>query len=400
MTGSVSDYLGRVRIVKLSDLKPYARNARTHSPEQVEQIALSIKEYGWTNPILVDKNNEIIAGHGRYAAAERLGISEVPVVVLDDLTEEQKRAYVLADNKIALNAGWDEDLLKAELSELRDAGFDLELTGFSWEEINDLLLDEIETEKDPEECPETPEEPYSQEGDMWVLGPHRVLCGDSTSAPAWSKLMDGELADVIWTDPPYNVAYESDLAGSIKNDDMDDGAFRAFLLACFRVLFEISKPGAPIYVAHADTEGLNFRAAFREAGFKLANCLIWKKNALVLGRSDYQWIHEPILYGWKPGSKHRWYGGRKQVTFQDLGDVAVMTDDGRLAVQVGDRLLVLKEDAIAEERQSTVIYHDKPKRSAAHPTMKPVSLVERLLKNSARPNDIVVDAFGGSGSTL
>lgn len=391
-----------VKFVDVDSLVPYARNARTHSPEQIDQIARSIQEFGWTNPILVDEKNGILAGHGRLAAALKLGLKRVPVIELSHLTEEQKKAYILADNKLALNAGWDVDLLKSELEELQDFGFDLELVGFSWEELNDLLGDDLvlENDKDPDDCPDAPDEPYSQAGDIWELGPHRVMCGDATDLAAWAALMGDEKADVIWTDPPYNVAYESKLAGSIKNDDMDDGAFRTFLLSCFKALFEISKPGAPVYVAHADIEGFNFRAAFREAGFKLSRCLIWKKNTLVLGHSDYHWIHESILYGWKPGSKHRWYGGRKKVTFHELGDVAVMTEDGRLAVQVGDRLLVLKEDAVAEEIPTTVFYHDKPRRNAAHPTMKPVGLIERMLRNSARPRDIVVDAFGGSGSTL
>ena len=391
----------QVRLVEVDKLAAYPRNARTHSPEQVEQIARSIQEFGWTNPILVDGDNGILAGHGRLAAALKLGLKKVPVIELSHLSEEQKRAYILADNKIALNAGWDLDLLRTELLDLKEAGFDLDLTGFSLEEINDLLLGvAVEDDKDPDDCPDAPEVAHSQLGDIWELGPHRVMCGDSTSPAAWASLMAGEKADAVWTDPPYNVAYESKLAGSIANDDMSDSQFAAFLRDVMNCLAQVMKPGAPIYVAHADTEGLNFRAAFVAAGLKLSGCLIWRKDSLVLGRSDYQWIHEPILYGWKPGSSHRWYGGRKQVTVVDLGDPVSQLPDGRWAIVVGGRTLVLAPDAVAEELEPSVIDHPKPKRSAAHPTMKPVGLIERMLRNSARPKDIVVDAFGGSGSTL
>jgi DNA modification methylase len=215
--------------------------------------------------------------------------------------------------------------------------------------------------------------------------------------------MGTELADAVWTDPPYNVAYESALAGKIKNDDMSAADFGELLSGAFGCLFAVMKPGASIYVAHADTEGYAFRKAFADRGFKLSGCLIWKKNALVLGRSDYQWIHEPILYGWKPGSKHRWFGGRKQVTVQELGDVSPFTQqaDGTWAIRIGDQTMVVSGDAKIEGPQpSSVLFHEKPQRSQEHPTMKPVGLIERMLSHSARPGDIVVDAFGGSGSTL
>jgi DNA modification methylase len=251
--------------------------------------------------------------------------------------------------------------------------------------------------------PEPPVDPVTVLGDVWVMGPHRVACGDATAITTWDALMRGELADCVWTDPPYNVAYESKLAGKIKNDDMGDAEFLELLRGSFASLFSVIKPGASIYVAHADTEGLNFRRAFRESGFKLSGCLIWKKNALVLGRSDYQWIHEPILYGWKPGSKHRWYGGRKQVTVQDLGDSSPFTQqaDGSWLIRVGDQTLVVSGDAKVQGPQPTsVMHHEKPRRSAEHPTMKPVTLIERMLAFSARSGDLIVDAFGGSGSTL
>ena len=231
---------------------------------------------------------------------------------------------------------------------------------------------------------------------------HRVMCGDSLAITDWDKLMGGEKADMVWTDPPYNVAYESKLAGSIKNDDMGDTQFNEFLLGAYSCLFSVMKPGAAIYVAHSDREGFNFYTAFKQAGFKQSSCVIWKKNSLVLGRSDYQSSHEPILYGWKPGGSHRWFGGRKQTTIHDLGEGSPFEqqEDGRWVVRVGDEILVVSGEAKVERQESSVIFHDKPKRSKDHPTTKPVGLITRMLKNNARHNDIVVDAFGGSGSTL
>jgi DNA modification methylase len=408
---------GRLRLRNIADLVPYARNARTHSDLQVAEIAASMDEFGYTNPVLADSKG-IAAGHGRVLGAEKLyaagkklrfpngeelPLGTIPVLDCEGWSEAKRRAYILADNKIALNADWDLSMLKLELAELQAEGFDLSLTGFHDDEIADLFTEEAPpADKDPDEVPELPPEPYSKPGDVWICGPHRVMCGDSLSITDWDKLMDGAQADIVWTDPPYNVAYESKLAGSIKNDDMNDGQFRDFLLGAYSCLFAIMKPGAAIYVAHADTEGLNFRSAFREAGFKLSGCLIWRKNSLVLGRSDYQWMHEPILYGWKPGKNHRWFGGRKQTTIADLGDASPFErqDDGRYVVRVGARTLIVSADAMVEEAESSLIYHDKPQRSKDHPTTKPTGLIVKMLKNSARHNDIVVDAFGGSGSTM
>jgi DNA modification methylase len=233
------------------------------------------------------------------------------------------------------------------------------------------------------------------------MGPHRVICGDSTSVDVWQKVMMGESADICWMDPPYNVAYESKLAGSITNDNMGDESFRQFLVDLHTAVFTVMKPGAAIYVAHSDTEGYNFRHAFLAAGFKLSGCLVWRKDSLVLGRSDYQWQHEPILYGWRPGSRHRWYGGRKLTTIQDWGgDPVNQLPDGRWAIQVGDTVLLVSGEAHLEEVPSSVHFHEKPKRSEQHPTMKPVGLIERHLRSSARSGDIVIDACGGSGSTM
>jgi DNA modification methylase len=385
----------------VSSLVPYERNARTHGADQVEQLMRSIKEFGFTNPLLVDEQNRIIAGHGRLQAALALRMEIVPCVVLTGLTDAQRRALILADNKLALNAGWDAALLTAELQDLKLEGFDLTLTGFSLEDL-DAMVGDLEPENDPDAAPDLPAEPVTNPGDVWVMGPHRLVCGDSTSVDNLDRLTQGALCDVCWTDPPYNVAYETK-AGKIANDDLDDKEFRDFLGAAMTAAYTQMKPGASIYVAHADTEGLNFRAAYRAAGFKLSGCLVWAKDSLVLGRSDYQWKHEPILYGWKPGSRHRWYGGRKLTTIIDLDQDSSpfkRRDDGKFEIRIGDAVMVIDGAATVQELVPSVINEPKPKRSEGHPTMKPVALIERMLRNSARPGDLVLDLFGGSGSTL
>lgn len=393
---------GTYKIQAVAELKPYENNARTHSKEQVQQLVASMQEFGFTNPVLVDEEGRVIAGHGRLEAARILQMGEVPTITVSGLTEEQRRALVLADNKLALNAGWDIDLLRAELGDLQSAGFDISVIGFDTEELRNLFEPLAEDGlTDPDDVPDVPDEPISKPGDVWVCGPHRVMCGDSTSVTDVERLMAGALADCCWTDPPYNVAYEGS-AGKIKNDDMADSDFHDFLLSAYACMFIAMKPGAAIYVAHADTEGYNFRSAFKQAGSKLSGCIIWRKDSLVLGRSDYQWIHEPILYGWKEGSKHRWYGGRKQTTMIDLGDGSPFKrlEDGRYSIQMGDRLMIIDGSAMIEELVPSVIQEPKPKKSADHPTMKPVNLIERMLKHSARSGDLILDLFGGSGSTL
>lgn len=387
----------------VSVLVPYAQNSRTHSNEQIDQISASIKEFGFTNPILIDENGGIIAGHGRVMAAKSMGLKQVPCLRLAHLSENQKRAYVIADNKLALNAGWDDTVLKLELQALMDDGFDLGLTGFSFDEFKDIKSeDESGGLTEADDVPDIPEKPASKLGDVWQLGGHRVMCGDSTSMTAFAQLMGEDKADIMFTDPPYNVAYNSKLAGSIKNDDMANDEFKKFLLGFYTCAFNVMKPGASAYIFHADTEGLNFRSAFTEAGFKLSGCLIWQKDSLVLGRSDFQWQHEPCLYGWKPGASHRWFGGRKETTIIKYGNKSPIRkrEDGNWVIEVGDSILVVSGEARIEEFPSSVIFHEKPRRSENHPTMKPVTLVEKFLRFSARASDIVIDAFGGSGSTL
>lgn len=389
--------------VSIEKLIPYAKNSRTHSDAQVAQVSSSIKEFGFTNPVLIDQDGVIIAGHGRVLAARKLGMSDVPCIRLTHLSDTQKRAYVIADNKLALNAGWDAKLLEIELRDLQEFGFDLGMTGFDADEIADLFSNGEKTGLvDPDLVPDTQALAISKLGDVWQCGSHRVVCGDSTSADDYKKLMAGIIADACWTDPPYNVNYESKKTGKIKNDNMQDDAFLMFLRSAFTNLLNFLKPGSSVYIAHADTEGYNFRSAFREAGFKLSGCLVWVKDSLVLGRSDYQWQHEPILYGWKPGASHRWFGGRKQTTLlKEDSSVFVKNLDGTITVNIGSESMVIAGDNLsATAVDSSVIRCEKPKRSLDHPTMKPVELINRMLTNSTRGGDVVLDIFGGSGSTM
>jgi DNA modification methylase len=385
----------------IAGLQPYEANARTHSEEQVEQIAASIREFGFTNPVLVDEHGGILAGHGRVLAAALLGWSEVPTLELSGLTDTQKRALVLADNKLALNAGWDIGLLRAEMQGLIDDGFDASLVGFSPEELADLFTVEVAGLTDADDAPPLQAVATSVLGDVWVLGPHRLCVGDATLQEAYDQLLGTERVDICWTDPPYNVNYEAG-AGKIANDHQSDADFLQFLRDAFVGVFQAIKPGGAVYCAHADTERANFTNAFLAAGLKLSGVIIWKKDALVLGRSDYQWIHEPILYGWRPGSRHRWYGGRKNTSVVDLGTSSPFTQlpDGRWQVVVGGQFMVVAGDAVVEQLVPSLIEEPRPKRSTEHPTMKPVALIERMLKHNARAGDLVLDPFGGSGSTL
>lgn len=350
--------------IQIDALIPYARNSRTHSDAQVAQIAASIKEFGFTNPVLIDAGGGIIAGHGRVLAARKLGLTDVPCIRLDHLTDAQKRAYVIADNRLALNSGWDTEMLKVEFADLQELGFDLELTGFDLDEIKELLAP-VGTEglTDPDDAPPLPENPRTRPGDIWVMGKHRLLCGDSTSVSDLEKLTDGQLVDMWLTDPPYNVAYEGKTkdALKIKNDEMGDDQFRQFLRDAYTAADMVMKPGAVFYIWHADSEGYNFRGAAQDAGWKVRQCLIWKKSSMVMGRQDYHWKHEPCLYGWKEGAGHLWAADRKQ---------------------------------------TTILEFEKPSRNGEHPTMKPVALFEYQLLNNTKGGDQVLDSFGGSGTTL
>ena len=351
--------------MKITDIRPYEKNPRINDGA-VEAVANSIKEFGWRAPIVVDADLVVIAGHTRLKSAILLGLEEVPVHVADNLTPEQIRAYRIADNKTAEIAEWNYELLPLELRELQEADFDLSLLGFDTEELDKLLNGEAEDtvadgETDPDAIPEAPEEAVSKRGEVYRLGSHLLMCGDATSADDVAKLM-GETRAALWlTDPPYNVAYSNSLGQTIENDNMDDGQFRAFLNDSFAQAVEVMKPGASYYIYHADTEGYNFRGACRDVGLKVRECLIWVKNALVLGRCDYHFRHEPCLYGWKEGAAHNWYSDRCQ---------------------------------------TTVLEFNKPSKNIGHPTAKPVEMLVYLIKNSSQRGETVLDTFGGSGSTL
>lgn len=360
-------------IFSVADLIPYARNSRTHNEEQIAQIMASIKEFGFTNPILIGSDNVIIAGHGRLLAAQRLGLKEVPVIRLPDLTETQRKALVIADNKIALNAGWDEEMLALEMKELEESDFNLDILGFSEDELKELENfgeSQTEVKSEEDEIPEAPAEPITKRGDVWILGEHRLMCGDITMFDDVRKLMRDDCAAMIFTDPPYNVNYGSTMKDSIRyhagtlggrkimNDNLGDG-FPQFLTDSLSNLLMFCQGAA--YVCMSSSELHTLYSAFIAAGGKWSTFIIWAKNTFTLGRADYQRQYEPILYGWNADKPHYWCGDRDQ---------------------------------------SDVWEYNKPVKNDLHPTMKPVELVERAVLNSSKSGDIVLDGFGGSGSTL
>ncbi|HEX2986082.1 MAG TPA: DNA modification methylase [Caproiciproducens sp.] len=350
----------------VKEIIPYANNPRIND-DAVDKVVESVKEFGFRNPLILDSSGVIIAGHTRLKAAAKLGMTEVPCIMADDLTPEKVKAYRIADNKSAEYSKWDFEALAAELDDLQKAGYDLSLTAFGQDEL-DKILDSLEPEKPAEDDgfdeninPE--EAAYTHSGDIWLMGNHRLFCADSTHEDDVAKLMDGKQADLALTDPPYNVDYEGKAAEkkTIQNDNMSEDDFYEFLLKAHKNMYSSLKDGAALYVFHADSEGLNFRRAFTDAGFKLAQCCVWEKNSMVLGRQDYQWQHEPVLYGWKPTGPHKWHSDRCQTTIWKF---------------------------------------DRPPRSTEHPTMKPIPLVAYPIQNSSKKGDLILDLFGGSGSTL
>ncbi len=337
---------------KISELKEYDKNPRKND-KAVEAVANSIQSFGFKVPIIIEPDGTIVAGHTRVKASKKLGINEVPCIIASDLSPDQLKAFRIADNKTAELADWDLDLLVEELK-----GIEMDMEQFGFDDLEKLLDRDVLEDEFEEELPEVA---YSKKGDVFVFGKHRLMCGDSTKSEDVEKLREGSLIDMVFTDPPYNVDYEGQDGMKIQNDKQSDEDFYNFLLSAFKNMYDSLKPGGPIYVCHADSEGVNFRNAFKNAGFKLAECLIWVKNSLVLGRQDYHWRHEPILYGWKEGSSHYFINDRSQ---------------------------------------DTVWEYNKPKVNDLHPTMKPLELVGRAIKNSSKNGDKVLDLFGGSGSTM
>lgn len=358
----------QIELIHIDKIKPYENNPRNNDAA-VDKVAESINEFGFKIPIIIDKDNIIIAGHTRYKAAKKLGLESIPVIKAEDLTEQQVKAFRIMDNKSSEFATWNYEALLKEMETLKLDDYNLDLTGFELNELEQMedkyAPKEIQEDEsfDIDEQLENIDEPKSKKGDIWLLGNNRLLCGDSTLKEDVAKLMEGHKAKLVFTDPPYNVNYEGATADklTIANDNMSENDFYEFLSKVFNNYYENMEDGAPIYVCHADSEGENFRRAFREAGLKLAECIIWVKNSFVMGRQDYHWRHEPILYGWKEGKAHYFVDDRTQDTVWEI---------------------------------------PKPVRNSEHPTMKPLALCARGIKNSSKPNDIVIDFFGGSGSTL
>jgi len=353
----------KIEIADINSIKPYENNPRKLKDSAIEKVAMSLKEYGFRQPIVVDKNRIIVVGHTRYRASKKLGLKEVPITIVDNLTPEQINAYRIADNRTAEESEWDSELLKMEIKDLEAKDFKLDLLGFNEDQLNDMLFEEKQGLTDEDEVPEAPEEPISKLGDIWKLGKHKLICGDSTKLDTYEKLCGETKVDLYLTDPPYNVSYEGKTKEklTIQNDKQTDDEFIQFLSQAFVSANSVLKMGGAFYIWHSDSEGLNFRLACIEAKWKLRQTLIWSKNSMVMGRQDYHWQHEPCLYGWKEGSSHSWYSDRKQ---------------------------------------TTIIKYDRPTKSKLHPTMKPVGLMEYLVKNSSKQEDIILDSFLGSGSTL
>ena len=356
--------VSEMNLVDVDKLIPYVNNARTHSKEQINKLRASIREFGFINPVIIDRDYNVIAGHGRILASQEEGIDKVPCVFVDYLTDAQKKAYIIADNRMALDADWDEELLKIEIESLKDEDFDLSFTGFDESELLDLFGDDSKgkVEDDNFDLSSALEKAsFVEKGDVWTVGKHRLMCGDATSKEDVQILMGDTKGNLILTDPPYGVSFKSSSGLTIENDSMKNDEFYNFLLSAFKNMADHLEKGGSAYVFHADTEGLNFRKAFVDSGFHLAGCCIWVKNSLVLGRSDYQWQHEPVLYGFMQNGKHRWYSDRKQTTIWNF---------------------------------------DKPKKNSNHPTSKPLALLSYPISNSTQENAVVIDTFGGSGSTL
>ena len=383
----------------IDELNPAEYNPRKRlqpGDEEYERLKTSIETFGYVDPIIINADGTVIGGHQRLFVLRDLGYSEADVAVVD-LSKADEKALNIALNKII--GEWDEEKLAAIFAELDAEGYDLTLTGFGEDELSGLLsvtdADFVDMDKADEDVPEPADAPFSKPGDIWHLGNHRLICGDSTDRETYNRLLNGESVQLVVTDPPYNVDYEG-TAGKIMNDSMDSDAFRAFLNDMYSAVADVSAPGAGAYIFHADGEGVAFREEFERAGFLLKQCLIWVKNSFVLGRQDYQWRHEPILYGWKDGAAHYFTDKRNLAT---VIDESGKPDPGTMSREDLEELVSLLYDAV-EEEPTSIIYCDKPLRNAEHPTMKPTRLIAKLIENSSKAGWIVLDPFGGSGSTL
>jgi len=413
-------YCAYDELADITTLVPNPRNPNRHPDKQIELLAKIIKNQGWRAPITVStRSGFIVRGHGRLLATQKLGLAEVPVDRQDYASEAEEWADLIADNRIVDNriaelSDLDDEGVSQLLVEF-DLGFDRELTGFFDKEIDQLLAefepkDVAEDNFDVDQAVADIQEPVTKPGDIIQLGRHRLMCGDATKLADVQKLMDGKLASMVFTDPPYNVDYTGGTNDKLKiqNDNLPTDQFQTFLRDTFAAMFAVTEQGGAIYVCHADTEGSNFRGALQDAGWLLKQCLIWVKNQFVIGRQDYQWRHEPILYGWKPGSAHRWYGGRRQSTVIDAAaPLSVVAVDGGavLTFNTGLDTVAIKVPSFevldnGQEETSSIWRFDKPLRNAEHPTMKPIGLCARAIQNSSKPDEFVLDLFGGSGSTL
>lgn len=393
----------------VADLSNDPANARKHNDRNIDAIIASLRRFGQQKPIVIDKTNIVRAGNGTLEAAKRLGWAKIDCVVTN-LESSDATAYAIADNRTAELAEWDSEILAAELESLQSDGL-LEAAGFTDEELEEMLqANQPELETTEDEVPEPPSEPITKPGDLWILGEHRLLCGSCLDMAAMEVLFSGELASMVFTDPPYNVAYVGGTkeALTIKNDSMSDGDFLQFLTDAFISLAAFTEPGGACYVCHADSEGKNFRQAFSASGFVLKQCLVWIKNSLVLGRQDYHWRHEPILYGWRQGASHRFYGNRKQTTVIDDTESLTVVNEGELfsiTASFGGKTVVLKAKNVevaysGADEFETAWRFDKPLRNGDHPTMKPVRLAARAIQHGSRNGEIVLDGFMGSGTTL
>lgn len=369
----------------ISELKTYENNPRDNTPA-VDAVASSIKEFGFLNPIIIDRDNVIVAGHTRRLAALKLGLNEVPCIIADELTDEQIKAFRLADNKTAELATWDMDKLKSELSNI-----EMDLSKFGFEDLELDMSKEIQDDNFDADEP-LPENPYAQNGDIFILGNHRLMCGDSTDENDVDKLMNQNEADLLLTDPPYNVNIENTQGMTIDNDDMPSEDFKPFIDSAIKNASRVMKKGAPFYIWYGDSEAVNFRNACVDNGLSLRQTLIWVKNGPTLGRQDYQWAHETCLYGWKEGASHYFVDNRCQST--------VVEDEPDYKKMSKAELIVYLKELKDKGVPTTVIHESKPLINTHHPTMKPLKLLARQIRNSSKRNEIVLDLFGGSGSTL